>query len=95
VSDDGNLNGGMVDSPLVNDAVVGVVYVAPGDEPAASPESTPPARESKRQASFDPGEHTVADVHDYIAAHPDQADAVLAAERAGKARATLIGVEGD
>lgn len=89
MSDDGNLNGGMVDSPLVNDAVVGVDYVAPGDEPAPAPQSEP--AKSGKAGSFDPGEHTVADVQEYLAKHPDQADAVLAAEKAGKARATLVG----
>lgn len=42
-------------------------------------------------ASFDPGEHTVAEVQAYLADHPDEADAVLAAERAGKARVGLVG----
>jgi hypothetical protein len=40
---------------------------------------------------FDPGEHTVAEVHDYLAAHPGDADQVLAAEAAGKNRVTLVG----
>jgi hypothetical protein len=30
-------------------------------------------------------------VHDYLAAHPGETDQVLAAEKAGKARATLVG----
>jgi hypothetical protein len=38
---------------------------------------------------FDPGDHTVAEVEQYLADHPDQADTVLAAEAAGKDRATL------
>lgn len=41
--------------------------------------------------SYDPGEYTVADVNEYIADNPDQADAVLAAERAGKNRAGIVG----
>lgn len=40
---------------------------------------------------FDPSAHTVAEVQDYLAANPDQTDTVLARERAGKARTTLIG----
>jgi hypothetical protein len=41
--------------------------------------------------SFDPGSHTVAEVEAYIDAHPDEEDAVLDAERAGKNRASLVG----
>jgi hypothetical protein len=67
---------------LFNSYAVGVDYTAPGAEP---PPVRPPA------ARFDPGEHTVADVEAYIAKHPDQADAVLAAEKSGKARTTLVG----
>jgi len=51
----------------------------PGGEPEADVEA------------FDPGGHTVAEVQDYLAAHPDQTDAVLDAEAAGKNRATLTG----
>lgn len=41
--------------------------------------------------SYDPGAHTVADVEDYIAQHPDEEEAILAAERSGKNRASLVG----
>jgi len=41
-------------------------------------------------ASFDPGEHTVAEVEAYAADHPDELDAIVAAERAGKNRTTLL-----
>jgi hypothetical protein len=68
---------------LQNSAAVGVDYAAPDAEPAPAPQ--------KVSAQFDPGEHTVAEVHDYIAAHPGEADAVLDAEAAGKARVTLVG----
>lgn len=44
-------------------------------------------------ASYDPGEHNVADVISYLAEHPEQADVVLAAERAGKNRSSIIGSE--
>jgi len=39
---------------------------------------------------FDPGDHTVAEVEDYVAAHPDEAQRVLDAELAGKNRVTLV-----
>src|SRR5262245_18946629 len=41
-------------------------------------------------AVYDPGEHTVAEVLAYLDAHPDQHDAVLAAEAAGKGRTTIL-----
>ena len=93
-SDHLDRHGAVSDAPagLINSAAVGVDYslaeVTPtakssGSAPKSSTGSTPPP-------SFDPGEHTVADVQDYLAAHPDQVDAVLAAEAAGKARSTLL-----
>lgn len=39
---------------------------------------------------YDPGEHTVAEVQEYVNANPDQTDAVREAEAAGKARVTLL-----
>lgn len=39
---------------------------------------------------YDPGSHTTAEVLAYVDAHPDEADAVLAAEQAGKNRSTLV-----
>jgi hypothetical protein len=41
--------------------------------------------------AFDPGEHTVAEVEEYLAAHPDEAEVVLSAEASGKNRTTLTG----
>lgn len=41
-------------------------------------------------APYDPGAHTVAEVEAYVTAHPDERAAVLAAEKAGKNRATLV-----
>jgi hypothetical protein len=40
--------------------------------------------------AFDPGEVTVAEAQQYVEDHPDQRQAVLAAEQAGKNRSTLI-----
>lgn len=40
---------------------------------------------------FDPGDHTVAEVQDYIAANPDDADRVIEAEASGKARVGILG----
>lgn len=41
-------------------------------------------------AGFDPGEHTVDEVKAYVGEHPDERQAVLDAERAGKNRTTLV-----
>lgn len=38
---------------------------------------------------YDPSQYSVAEVNEYLAANPDQRDAVLAAERDGKARKTI------
>lgn len=46
--------------------------------------------ESVGAEGFDPAEHTVEDVLAHLEAHPDERDAVLAAERDGKARVTLL-----
>ena len=67
-----------------NREAVGLAPIWTGaDAPEPPPEGA--------QAGFDPGAHTVAEVEAFIAAHPDQADAVLAAEAAGKNRTTLTG----
>ena len=54
----------------------------------------PPAPQRRPQpkattAGYDPAAHTVDEVQAYVAAHPDEAAAVLAAEQAGKDRVTL------
>lgn len=41
-------------------------------------------------ASFNPGSHNMTDVLTYVAEHPDEREAVLEAERAGKARVSLL-----
>lgn len=40
--------------------------------------------------SYDPAEHTIDEVREYLAQHPEETDAVLAAEQAGKDRVTLV-----
>lgn len=40
--------------------------------------------------NYDPSEHTVDEVQAYVADNPDQKDAVLKAEKAGKNRTTLV-----
>jgi exonuclease VII small subunit len=40
--------------------------------------------------TYDPGEHTVDEVKEYVGDNPEQTDEVLAAEQAGKNRSTLV-----
>lgn len=62
------------------------------EKPEDSPEELlgDPAPSSAGSATYDPGDHTVTDVKEWVTAHPDQRDAVLDAEEAGKNRSTLI-----
>ena len=48
----------------------------------------PPADESPE--NYDPSNHTVAEVKDFVEDHPDLRDAVLAAEENAKDRSTLV-----
>lgn len=40
--------------------------------------------------SYDPSDHTAEDVVEYAEAHPDEVEAIIAAEKAGKGRKTII-----
>ena len=42
------------------------------------------------QNQFDPADHTVPEVMDHLRAHPDEASAIIAAEKLGKARSTIL-----
>lgn len=42
-------------------------------------------------AEFVPGDHTAAEVRQYLSEHPDETDRVLEAERLGQARKSLVG----
>lgn len=48
------------------------------------------ADEQTDTASFDPSAHSVAEVIAYADEHPDETDAILAAERDGKNRSTIL-----
>lgn len=49
------------------------------------------AEETSRTEDYDPSEHTVAEVLAYIDEHPDEADAIYDAEKAGKGRVGILG----
>jgi len=60
----------------------------PDQEPAADPE--PP---ESLEETYDPAEHNVTAVLEYIEEHPEQRDEVLAMERAGRGRKGILGDE--
>ena len=78
----------MYDDP--NREAVGLAPIWTGADAAPEPQTDEVTEES---AAFDPSAHTVAEVQQYIAEHPDQRDAVLDAEADGKARVSLLGDE--
>ena len=45
---------------------------------------------SDTSGDYDPTDHSVSEVNDYLAANPDKKDAVLAKERSGKNRSTIV-----
>jgi hypothetical protein len=76
-----------VDEPVGENPDGGDDSSGEGDEDSGTdsdPSAEPPA------GPFDPGEHTVAEVQAYAKAHPDQRAAVLAAEREGKKRTSIL-----
>lgn len=62
------------------------VSVTDGAAVNAAPSAEPPAEPDP----YNPADHTVAEVIAHIEEHPDDAGAVLAAERAGKNRKSII-----
>lgn len=69
-------------------------------EPEPEPEPTEAQVEQQEQAeaaaeavhteTYDPGYHTVVEVNEYLASHPDEREQVLEAERNGKARKGIL-----
>lgn len=53
--------------------------------------TVPPAAPGEPVVTYDPAEHDVPEVKDFVAEHPAQADAVIAAEAAGRKRKTITG----
>lgn len=58
--------------------------------PADEPDTVPEDADETGGALFDPDIATVEQVNDHLDRHPDQAAAVLAAERDGKSRAGIL-----
>lgn len=65
-----------------------------GTDDGASPEAVNEGGEQEDTApetvKFDPHDHGVEEVLAYVAEHPDELDAIVAQEQAGKARKTLL-----
>jgi hypothetical protein len=80
------MSGAQFDDPNRESVGLAPIWEGAGDVPN-------PTAEPEQAGRFDPGEHTVTDVEAYLADHPDERDAVLDAERAGKARVSLVGDE--
>lgn len=62
---------------------------AEGEQGAESVEG----EDNSEQEAYDPSQYSVPEVNDYLEAHPEQRDAVIEAERAGKARKGITGDE--
>jgi len=70
-----------------------VQIVMPEQTPAPTEQSSAPTQETTDAGGgggYDPGEHTVTEVLDYMEDYPDQADAVLDREIAGKNRKGIV-----
>lgn len=62
----------------------------PEEEPEPEPEPEEPEPEEESVGEFDPGAYTVAQVQDYVSAHPQETARVHEAEVNGKNRSTLV-----
>lgn len=93
------------DGTVVRDAHGGDhTYAAPGDYlvrltvyvagraygSTAAVTVEPPLVTPQTPGCYDPADHTVVEVKEYLAEHPEELDAVLEAEEAGKARAGIL-----
>lgn len=64
--------------------------LAPAEDSAEEPEADPEPPESLEE-TYDPAEHNVTAVLEYMDEHPEQRDEVLAMERAGRGRKGILG----
>lgn len=55
------------------------------------PQELEEGEEGEEAEEYDPGAYTVAEVNEYIALNPEQAEEIIAAEQAGKNRAGIVG----
>lgn len=64
--------------------------VAPEIESAGVGRSTPELVAIPADSDFDPYDHTIKEVQEYVGAHPGQFDEIYLRERGGRARVTLL-----
>jgi len=78
-------------SPPDSDEVVNL-DVLTHPETTPSPEDLPPQPlpEEPGEAEYDPADHTVPEVLEYLAEHPEDFDRVIAAEEAGRGRKGIL-----
>jgi hypothetical protein len=76
---------GSIDSPAKD----GDVEDEESEEPKDGDEAKGEGETDVKGEAFDPSEHSVTEVLAYIKEHPDEAEAVKAAEAEGKGRATI------
>ena len=84
------------DVEVLETAADEIEHEKPADPPvveqSAAPSTQGPAVPADDPAAtYDPGPQTAKVVMAHVAEHPDQAEAILAAEKAGRARTTLLG----
>lgn len=60
------------------------------EELESDEEASEEADEDETEDSYDPADYSVEDVKAFVEANPDQKEAVLASEKAGKNRSTLV-----
>jgi len=68
----------------------GTDVLAPTEDSAEESDPEPP---ESLEETYDPAEHNVDAVNEYIAEHPEQKDEILAMERAGRGRKGILGDE--
>jgi hypothetical protein len=84
--------------PVAGTTNLPVTAVSGSGQPGMSLRSMPPDEGGEEQGDelpdvevgYDPAAHTVTEVIGFVEDNPDELEAVLAAEEAGKARSTLI-----
>jgi hypothetical protein len=74
----------------LTEMVAGAAYGSSQDVTVTEPVQARATKTKAKDEPFDPGEHTVAEVKEYLAEHPEEMDAVLEAEDQGKARAGIL-----
>ena len=63
---------------------------AQGVEASPAPAGETPSGDEPPEPGFDPADHTIAEVLDYLDENPDALQDVIALEASGKARSTLL-----